>query len=672
MSYQMIPVRLRVLSVALTLVSLMSMNLHEGSAQDLQNLQPTHGRLSYVSVEGVRTLSEGEWNLSSYMHYGKDPLLLVRDGEVQEVLVRYITTVELIGAVSLHDRFELGIAIPYNFTSGVSSQFPVDDGQGMGDLRLNPKLILVRPKDSEGAARGFGLGVHSLFILPTGDREREETSDREFVRRHFSSQMSLIAEYLFERARVALNAGYRFRPTRGTFDTLTDLDMSSGLTWGAAFGYRFKNDFEVNVEAFQRFMSFQRAPMEGIISARSTRSGSINPMFGIGAGLGGDFSSVGLRIIGGLTWTPGQSGSGFPMTDSDKDGLIDVLDRCPNKPEDLDGQEDQDGCPEEDADRDGVLDEQDRCPNQREDIDQFEDQDGCPDPDNDRDGLLDIVDRCPLKAETMNQFQDQDGCPDQRVEAPAQEGELIGLSEKIFFEHNESIILKRSYPILGQVADLLKRHPRISLVRIEGHTDDTGGVHFNLNLSQRRAEAVRLHLIGLGVEMERLKSVGYGDQKPIASNDTEDGKALNRRVNFRIISGPQEIFKVDTNPSPAPSHKVGPSSESSNAQPSAALPRPPKASSNRKGRSFAVQVKASYRLRDSEKVRDRLMKERFPAYILSVDQGNGRMVHRVRVGPYQTKDEAQSAMSTYEARFPDESGGGYIVGISASEAKKYR
>ena len=66
------------------------------------------------------------------------------------------------------------------------------------------------------------------------------------------------------------------------------------------------------------------------------------------------------------------------------------------------------------------------------------------------------------------------------------------------------------------------------------------------------------------------------------------------------------------------------------------------------------------------------MKERFPAYILSVDQGNGRMVHRVRVGPYQTKDEAQSAMSTYEARFPDESGGGYIVGISASEAKKYR
>ena len=106
----MIPVRLRVLSAVLTLVSLISMNLHEGSAQDLQNLQPTHGRLSYLSVEGVRTLSQGEWNLSSYMHYGKDPLLLVRDGEVQEVLVRYITTVELIGAVSLHERFELSLA----------------------------------------------------------------------------------------------------------------------------------------------------------------------------------------------------------------------------------------------------------------------------------------------------------------------------------------------------------------------------------------------------------------------------------------------------------------------------------------------------------------------------------------------------------------------------------
>jgi cell division septation protein DedD len=84
-----------------------------------------------------------------------------------------------------------------------------------------------------------------------------------------------------------------------------------------------------------------------------------------------------------------------------------------------------------------------------------------------------------------------------------------------------------------------------------------------------------------------------------------------------------------------------------------------------------LQVKASYRLKDAEKVRDSLMKERFPAYILSVDQGNGQMVHRVRVGPYQTKDEAQSAMSSYQVRFPNESGG-YIVGISAVEAKKYR
>ena len=669
----MISARLRALFAVIALVSAMSVGLYDVSAQDLQNLQPTHGRLSYVSVEGVRTLSQGEWNLSSYMHYGRDPLLLLRDGEVQEVLVRYITTVELVAAVSLHDRFELGIALPYNFTSGVSANFPVDDAQGLGDLRLNPKVILVRPDEREGVAHGFGLGVNSVFILPTGDFDREIVAERSFVRRHFSSHMSLVAEYLFDRARVALNAGYRFRPTRGDFDQITDLDMSSGLTWGAAFGYRFKQNFEANAEVFQRFMSFQRAPMEGLLSVRSTQEGSINPMFGIGAGIGGDFSSVGLRVIGGITWTPrNESPSGFPMTDSDKDGIIDVLDRCPQKPEDLDGQEDQDGCPEEDADRDGVLDAQDRCPTQREDIDQFEDQDGCPDPDNDRDGLLDQVDRCPLQPETMNQFEDHDGCPDQRVEAPAQEGELIGLSEKIFFKHNESIILRRSYPVLGQVADLLKRHPQITKVRIEGHTDDTGGVQFNLNLSERRAESVRLHLVGLGIEIQRLESVGYGDQRPIASNDTEEGKALNRRVNFRIIQGPQEIFKVDSASTSTPNTaRKSAKPPSPTSKPTIAVPAPPKASSNRQGRSYALQVKASYRLKDAEKVRDSLMKERFPAYILSVDQGNGQMVHRVRVGPYQTKNEAQSAMSSYQVRFPNESGG-YIVGISASEAKKYR
>ena len=661
-------------------------------AQDLQNLQPTHGRLSYVSVEGARTLERGEWNLSAYAHYGRDPLLLLRDGEVEAVLVRYITTFELMGALSLHDRFEIGLALPYSFTSGVSENYPVDDARGLGDLRLNPKLILVRPGnsegDGEGDGEGFGLGVNSSFSLPTGDREREVIEERLFVRRHFSAHLNLFMEYLASQFRVALNAGYRLRPTRGDFDKLTDLDISSGPTWGLALGYRFEQDFEMNLEVFQRFMTFARSPMESILSVRSTKEGSINPMFGIGAGVGGDFSSVGLRVIGGLVWTPGQGGgAGFPMTDRDKDGLIDILDRCPTQPEDFDGQQDQDGCPEDDADQDQVKDAQDRCPAQAEDHDQFEDEDGCPDPDNDRDGIPDVRDRCPLKAETINQIEDFDGCPDEAPAAAPTQGELIGLSEKIFFKHNESIILRRSFPILSQVAGLIKRHSQIKRVRIEGHTDDTGGVNFNLKLSQERADAVRLHLISLGIDVSRLEAVGYGDQRPIASNDTDEGRALNRRVDFRITSGPQEIFKVDAGTAaPQMAKSAGDSvdrrsrdedkeDEDKEGETRINAPEPAShttsaASVNKSGRSYAVQVKASYRLQDAEKIKAALLKERFPAYVLSVDQ-EGQMVHRVRVGPYADRASAQESFDTYQSRFPDTSGG-YIVRISRSEAKKHR
>lgn len=100
--------------------------------------------------------------------------------------------------------------------------------------------------------------------------------------------------------------------------------------------------------------------------------------------------------------------------DRDGDGIADPLDRCPDKPEDRDGIEDDDGCPDEtqDMDNDGIADAEDRCPTQPEDRDAFQDADGCPDVDNDGDGLFDVVDKCPNDAEDIDGFEDSDGCPD--------------------------------------------------------------------------------------------------------------------------------------------------------------------------------------------------------------------------------------------------------------------
>ncbi|MCA9544836.1 MAG: OmpA family protein, partial [Myxococcales bacterium] len=105
---------------------------------------------------------------------------------------------------------------------------------------------------------------------------------------------------------------------------------------------------------------------------------------------------------------------GCPDPDNDNDGIEDLLDQCPNLPEDINGFEDEDGCPDGKSDRDGdgVLDAQDRCPDQPEDKDGFEDHDGCPDPDNDNDGIPDTEDQCPNEAEDYDGYQDTDGCPE--------------------------------------------------------------------------------------------------------------------------------------------------------------------------------------------------------------------------------------------------------------------
>ncbi|TNE85433.1 MAG: OmpA family protein [Deltaproteobacteria bacterium] len=114
---------------------------------------------------------------------------------------------------------------------------------------------------------------------------------------------------------------------------------------------------------------------------------------------------VGWELTAGATYWLGE---GFGKKDSDKDGVEDEVDKCPDAPEDLDGFEDTDGCPELDNDGDGVQDANDTCPELPEDLDEWEDEDGCPEPDNDGDLVFDEDDECPNVA-GLEQFK---GCPD--------------------------------------------------------------------------------------------------------------------------------------------------------------------------------------------------------------------------------------------------------------------
>jgi outer membrane protein OmpA-like peptidoglycan-associated protein len=247
--------------------------------------------------------------------------------------------------------------------------------------------------------------------------------------------------------------------------------------------------------------------------------------------------------------------------DRDRDGILDDADQCPDKPEDVDGFEDSDGCPDPDNDKDGLADVSDKCPNEPEDKDTFADDDGCPDPDNDADGLLDTVDKCPNEPEDKDGFEDEDGCPDPDNDKdgvadtadkcpndpgpPDNEGcpkkyahivvtqEKIELRQKIFFDTNKATIQPRSYALLDEIGNVLKGRSTMT-VRIEGHTDSRGKRAHNMQLSQARAESVRQHLVGLGVEAARMEPRGYGPDQPIETNKTAAGREKNRRVEFII------------------------------------------------------------------------------------------------------------------------------------------
>ncbi len=248
--------------------------------------------------------------------------------------------------------------------------------------------------------------------------------------------------------------------------------------------------------------------------------------------------------------------------DRDGDGIPDSIDRCPDIPEDFDNEDDTDGCPDYDRDKDGIPDDRDKCPNDAEDKDKFEDNDGCPEFDNDKDGIMDSVDQCVNQPEDFDGYQDLDGCPDYDNDGddipdlqdkcpnspgPASNGgcsdaykyivvrdDVIELRQTIFFAHNTATIEGRSFAVLDEVAAALKAKKTVR-VRIEGHTDSEGPGDKNLKLSQQRASAVKTYLAGKGVTASRMDTQGLGEDQPIDENDTEEGRATNRRVEFHIL-----------------------------------------------------------------------------------------------------------------------------------------
>ncbi len=231
----------------------------------------------------------------------------------------------------------------------------------------------------------------------------------------------------------------------------------------------------------------------------------------------------------------------FGCPDADADGIADLIDLCPDQPgawihlgcpdTDGDGLPNYDdhcpnqkglaafyGCP--DTDSDGIPDYADRCPNQSGKPEYL----GCPDTDGD--GLPDPDDACPYVAgPTSNR-----GCPELKKQVVHQ---LQEAGKQIQFETGSDKLTQASLAVVQRVAEILRNYPNYR-VTIAGHTDSQGKKQRNQELSEKRAAQCREKLIELGIEPERLHAVGFGQTKPIATNSTPKGRALNRRVEFQL------------------------------------------------------------------------------------------------------------------------------------------
>ncbi|WP_421813236.1 OmpA family protein [Flagellimonas sp.] len=216
---------------------------------------------------------------------------------------------------------------------------------------------------------------------------------------------------------------------------------------------------------------------------------------------------------------PNEAGSkemnGCP--DSDGDGVADKDDACPSTP----GLPALAGCP--DADGDGIADKDDECPNE---VGPAE-NDGCPWPDSDGDGVLDKDDQCPDVAGTVA----NNGCPEVTEEVQKQ---LNDYARTILFDTGKSSIKAESTSVMVDIIQILNEYPTAKFT-VEGHTDSVGSESLNQKLSEERANSVRDFLIDKGIDADRLSAIGYGEAKPIATNNTRAGRTQNRRVEINLV-----------------------------------------------------------------------------------------------------------------------------------------
>jgi OmpA-OmpF porin, OOP family len=491
---------------------------------NLSLFRPASGGDGTVGVEGARPLPEGV-----------DPieLQLLLDGALHPLRPPPPSIDRRLGGwISMQgrvdSRFSLSVQIPVTLREdadlGVVGGSRI--GAGVGDVRVGVRAALL-------SAPRLALAAQAALELATSQPQALTGDGRFGVEALLSG-----SRRLSDRVELLGNALVRFRPPRDVGNAY--LGNTIGLRAAGIYSVApaWRAYLELEAQTSVRDLSFLTLPAEWRLGVRACALGRLAFDGAAGTRLSDGLGAPDLRVVLSVRYTPAACAP--PAEDAPAvDALLAEL-AAARALRDALAQAEEEAAADASrgAIRDALKDSEVQAAARGRALRQAEERD------SDDDGIPDILDNCPLeKGPVINR-----GCPMSRRQKVAMREDRIDILEKVQFAPGSARIRPRSFAMLDQVVSVLKTHPDVARVQVEGHTDSTGSARLNTTLSQARAESVVAYLAAHGVERGRLEARGFGPSRPLATNVTRTGREANRRVEFRVLERRPILDVPEANP----------------------------------------------------------------------------------------------------------------------------